>query len=368
MLKENVVFCGIGQGGSNITKELELNDCQCFYVNTSLDDLDTIDTSDDNKYHISGTKGMAKDVDFANTVIMNDYNDDKIVEAIYKKYANALIYFFVFTSAGGTGGGMGNQISRRFKERFPNKIVNVITAIPNDEEDMIMQSNSVKCLNGMIQNMEEGYVTGVQILDNNKKDYSKKMMINSEYASMLDKILSFQSEQKEGNLDEEELERLFRIPGVLTICELDNKDFTKDINEIEKTTIFAKTLKDVHTHGLILNEEQNNTVNRNLIRDIFGVATTTHDTVWKEDLNIIVSSGMTFDNSIIKDLKNNYIRLLNKKKEIEAQIKDQRDNSSDIDIDFSAVKSPIANQIGNTPTRTSRRGSVGARGETRYRK
>lgn len=372
MLKENVVFCGIGQGGGNITRELELNDCQCFYVNTSLEDLDTIDTGYDKKYHINGTKGMAKDRALANEVITSEYNDDKVVEAVYKKYANASIYFFIYTLSGGTGGGMGNQIAKKMKERFPDKTVNIITVLPNDEEDIIMQLNAIQCLKGIkdiLIDGDKGYITNLQILDNNKKDFDKRTSINKEYASMLDKILSFQSITPEGNLDEEELERLFSIPGVSTICELDNKDFLDELTKVEDTTIFASTLKNVKAHGLILNGDQNNTTSRNLIREEFGVPVATYDTVWDEDLNIIISLGMSFDDSIINKLNANYTRLMNKRKEIEENIKKQQETVNNIDLDFSAIVGLGGSKSKESkPERTGRTGFAGARGAMRGRR
>lgn len=369
MIKEKIAFTGIGQCGSNVVRENELNNCQCFYVNTSLEDLDTIPTDNSKKYHISGTKGMAKDRDFAKQVIESDYNDDKIVEEIYKKYANSSIYFFAYSTSGGTGGAMGNKIAVRMKERFPDKIVNVIAILPHDEEDMIMQANAIQCLEEIMFNLDKKLIDNVQILDNNSRDFDKKMSINKEYASILDKILSFQSDSVEGNLDEEELERIFMTPGILTISEIDNKDFAKEISEADKSSIFAKTLKDASTHGLILNKDNNNVTNRNLIRDVFGMATITHDTVWEEDFNIIISAGMKFNKSNIVKLKNNYNRLALKKKSIEESIQKQSEELEDIEIDFSAVKSTVKKTVNNeTTTRTSRRGSLGARGETRYRR
>lgn len=367
MLKEQVVFCGIGQGGGNITRELEIRGCQCYYVNTSLDDLDTIETSYDKKYHISGTKGMAKDIDYAEEVILSEENDDKIVEAIYKKYANASIYFFVYTTAGGTGGGMGNQIAKRMKERFPGKIVDVITVRPHREEDMVMQYNSIQCLTKLKELLEEDFVTSVQIIDNNKRDFNEKTSINKDYANIMDEILSFTSITTEGNLDEEELERLFMVKGITVVNRLNNKDFLDELTDIDERSIFVEQLKNPEVHGLILNKEQDTAINRNLIREVFGVPKLTHSTNWNEEMNIIISAGMTFNENIITEMKKSYNDLKNKKEQIE---KDTLENKEDLDVDFSDIKSlSMKSKIVETQRPTSRtRRNVGVRNETRYRR
>lgn len=369
MLKERVVFIGVGQGGGNITRELELNDCQAFYINSSLDDLDTIDTSYDKKYHISGTKGMAKDISFAKDVILNDYNDDKAVESVYKAYANASTYFFVFTLSGGTGGGMGVEIATRFKERFPDKTVNIITVLPHADEDMIMHYNAMECLKGINEGLTNDLITNVQILDNSKRDFSKKLEINSEFASMLDKILSFTNITENGNLDEEEFERLFQMKGISVICELDNKNFLDDLSKTEENSIYAKFLRKSQAHGLILNAEQDNSISRNLIREVFGVAMVSHSTIWEEDINIIMSTGVEFNyDELIVDLKKNYSNLLEMKKKIESEL-NSKTEEVDINLDFSDMKSIQKNNTpAQRPERKTRRGSFGVRGETRFRR
>lgn len=367
MLKERVVFCGIGQGGGNIVRELEIRGCQCYYVNSSLDDLDTIDTDYNMKYHISKTKGMAKDIELAKEVIESDENDDKIVESLYKQYANASIYFFVYTAAGGTGGGMGNSIARRMKERFPDKTVNAISVKPHREEDMVMQYNANVCLEGIKKLLEDDYVTNIQILDNNKRDYNKKTSINKEYAELMDVILSYTSITTEGNLDEEELERLFKVKGVTVISKLNNQDFLDELNDADDKSIFADHLKNPEVHGLILNAEQDTSINRNLIREVYGVAKLTHDTTWEGNSNIIISTGTSFNRGILTELKKNYNELKLKKEQIE---KDSLENSEDIEVDFSDLKTlnhkPKLESVSRPPTRERR--SVGVRNETRYRR
>lgn len=375
MLKENMVFCGVGQGGGNITKQLELNDCQCFYVNTSVEDLESLETSLDKWYHIENTKGMAKDIEYAKKVIQSNDNNYKIAEKLYKKYANASIYFMNFTASGGTGGAMSMYIARAIKEMYPEKVINAITVLPHSEEDMIMQYNAVACLKEIEKAMKDEILSSLIILDNNKKDYNKKIDINREFASTMDNILSFTSDSVDGNLDEEEIERLFKVRGVMTIHELDNKDFIDSLTKVDDQSIYAKNLKDVKTYGLILNEEQNNSISINLIRETFGMPVVTHSTTWKEDVNIVMSTGMTFEeedkNINIIQLKKTYAILQERKAKIEESLKQQSQEES-VNVDFSAINgvhNSARTSEGATTTRTrGRRRDLGVKGESRFRR
>lgn len=370
MLKDYVSFVATGQCGGNIVQELESYGNQCFYVNSSLDDLDTIDTDYSKKYCIENVKGMAKDRAYANEVITSNENDEKIAEQIYKKNSNSHIYFFTFSSSGGTGGGMTVQIMKKFKEFYPDKIVNAIVVIPHEDEDMMMQYNSQKCLEDLKQCLKDGIITNLQILDNNNKEFGEKTKINKEFADLFDELLSFNKISTEGNLDEEELERIFTVGGITIIHRLKNGDIVNNLNNFNEETIYAKFIKNPSVHGLILNKDQNNGVNRSIIKDVFGYPMVTHDTIWEEDYNIVISTGMDFNDELINDLKKNYNNLLQKKKEVESKIETKKEIEN-IVIDDSILKTLNKNTQGTTerPNPRNRRGqAVGVKGETRYRR
>ncbi|WP_252251127.1 hypothetical protein [Clostridium sp. VAP52] len=370
MLKDYVDFVGTGQCGGNITQELEHYKNQAFYINSSLDDLDTIETDYNKKYCIENVKGMAKDIVYANEVITSNENDEKIAEQIYKSNPNAHIYFFIFGISGGTGGAMTIPIMRKFKEWYGDKIVNAIVVKPHEDEDMINHYNAKICLEGIKQCMDEGIVTNLQILDNNTKEFGEKMAINEEFADLFDEILSFSKISKEGNLDEEELERIFSTEGITVIHKFKSGDISDSLNNFDEETIYAKFNKNPKIHGLILNSKQNNSINRSLIKEVFGVPMVTHDTTWDEDYNILISTGMTFNDNIITELNKNYNTLLEKKKEIENGI--DKEEIEEIKIDDSILKSLNKTRAKTTERVTETRGrrgrSVGVKSETRYRR
>lgn len=342
LLSEKIAFIAIGQAGGNIVKDLEnvtkelfgVNDINSFYINSSLDDLDACEAPLDKRYHISGSKGMAKDQDYAFEIITSNENDGKIADAIYNKYANPKIYFLVGSSSGATCGGTINQIGKKLKEFYDDKIINAIIVKPHKDEDMKMQYNSKKCLTNIKQNIEDGIFTNVQELDNNKFEFGKKLELNKRYVRLLSKIIHLDVISKEGNLDEEELERLFTRVGLLSFHEIQNSDFKTNISNYDNNSMFFKTKKTPQTHGLILNSNNNNSESLKLIRENFGIPLETHSIYWDEETNIVISSGMEFDDNIFIELDNSYNELKNMRDEINSKNNTIEETKS-INVDYS---------------------------------
>jgi len=341
-LSEKIAFIGIGQCGGNIVKDLEdvtskylggEHDIQSYYVNTSIDDLEATDAPLNRRYHISGTQGMAKDHKYAFEVITKDDNDAKVAEAIYGRYANAKMYFLVFSSSGGTGGGMANAIAKKLKEYYPEKIINAVVVKPHDEEDMKMQYNAKNCLATVKQYIDDGYYTSIQLLDNNKFEFNKKLELNKRYVRTLTKIIHLDVISKEGNLDDEEMERLFSRVGMVSFHEVSNKDFETLITKYENNSMFFKQRKTAKTHGLILNPKNNTIEARNMIREQFGVPMESHHILWDEDTNIIITSAIEFSDDVLNNLAANY----NKLKKMRDDISNSYNNESFVEVtaDFS---------------------------------
>lgn len=365
MLKDSCVFIGVGQCGGNIVRQLELKDgYSCYYVNSSTEDLETIGTDYDKQYHIAETKGMAKDRNMAKDVITSEHRSYLIAEKIYKRYANAKIYTFVFSTSGGTGGGMANTIMDSMKEWYPDKIINAIVVKPHASEDMVMQYNSLECLKELKQLLDIDVVTNLQIIDNNKREFKDKMKINSEIASLLDGVMSFDQITVEGNLDAEELEIIYSTKGVSIICEFGSNDFANELSNAEQKMSYAKYLKNGSIHGVILNKECNTEMNRAIIKETFGYPLKTMDTVWDEESNIVFVAGTEFNDEVLEELKKSYLEI----KEKRESVNDKAKTDVEIDIDFSELAQ--ASKVANTKVqRPDRRRRVGVNGEmSRYRK
>ncbi len=351
------VFIGIGQGGSNIVRELEKEGFNAFYINSSLEDLDTIETNIKNKYHIDGMKGMAKNRQYAIEVITQDDTIDKICRKIYERYANATIYYFIYTLSGGTGGTMGGILAEAFSELYgeEGKVANVVTVIPKSNEDLGMQGNAIQSLEQLKEayNDGKGLITNIQLLDNNSRE--NKMDINRDFAITMSRLLNYDHITADGNLDENELEVLLTTPGFMTILEFANEDFGNGLSDAVNKSIYVEPLKNPKYDGMILNKKHKKDINIELVRDLFGYPTFTHDSVWDEETNILISSGTSFNNKVITELKKSYKDLMDKKAEAEKQ--SIENNEDDIEIDFSAM-----NRFNTRTTQTSKTTSSSTKG------
>jgi len=157
----------------------------------------------------------------------------------------------------------------------------------------------------------------------------------------MSRLLNYDHITAEGNLDENELEVLLTTSGFTTILEFANDDFGNGLSDAVNRSIYVEPLKNPKVDGMILNKKHKQDINLELIRDLFGYATFTHDSVWDDETNIIVSAGTSFNNNIITELKTSYKSIMDKKKEVEKQSMDSI--KDDIEIDFS-----IMNKVNNT--------------------
>lgn len=372
MLLDYCTFIGVGQAGGNIVRELDLNDIKTYFVNTSIEDLESLGHEDNRRqFHISDTKGMAKNRKLAKEIIETDANHDIIAETIYKKYANSKIFFFVYSTAGGTGGGMTNYIMKAMKEMYPEKIINAAPILNHEDEDMIMQKNSIDCMRELKDLYDKNIVSNIQIIDNSKKDLNKKDQINKIFATQMTTLMTFENTTKEGNLDAQELEDIFSTKGILTIHELSNKDLGKEIANIDKLSIYNRIFKNPTIQGIVFGSAVKDTPIKEMIRDSFGIAPIVHDTVWGEEETIVISGGVDFSDDILKlilkPLYDNYKSLKEKKEEIEAEMQKELKeidfdiNSMDFDFLDSGIKKTTPDQ---TPTKGRKRGrKVGFKAE-----
>jgi cell division GTPase FtsZ len=356
----DTVFIGVGQGGSNIVRELEKEGFNAFYINTSLMDLDCIETDGKNKYHIDGMKGMAKNRQYAIEVITQGDNIDKICRKVYERYANATIYYFVYTLSGGTGGSFGGILAEAFGDLFgeEGKVSNVVAVLPKSNEDLGMQGNAIQSLEQLkdAYNNGNGFITNIQLLDNNSRE--NKMDINKDFAITMSRLLNYDHITTEGNLDENEMEVLLTTRGFMTILEFANDDFGNGLSDAVGKSIYVEPLKDPKLDGMILNKKHKKDINIELIRDLFGYPTYTHDSVWNEETNIIISSGTSFNNKIVTELKKSYKELMDKKNKAEEE--SASNIEEDIEIDFSAMNKvnsirTSSNQSSSTQTSTRNR-------------
>lgn len=347
LLKERIACVGIGQCGSNMVTELEKLEFYPYYINTSLEDLDTINTDKKNKYHIKATKGMAKNRPMAQQCILSDNNAENIAYAINDQYAMADIIYLFYSLSGGTGGTMGNFIAEAMADIFPDKIINAVIIKGKSTEDVGLQANAIESLKHLKRLYDDKVITQIHLLDNDLRE--DIFSINKDFALCFDKFVSFDEITTEGNLDEEEKEKLLIEPGIAVMLEFENEDFANGLSNATETTFYTKWIKNPTLHGLILNSKQNANINLEVIKDVLGMPNYTHSSSWNNQSNVLFAVGMSFNESILNKLNKTALELAEKKKKVEEESIKNIEKDGEVTFDTTSILTNGSNKKGFTP-------------------
>lgn len=211
MLKERLLFVGVGQAGGNIANELEKKGYYAAYINTSREDLSTLETDARNTFHVPTTSGCSKNKSKARLYVKKYYQG--MLNHIKNNFPNQDIVFFVFSSSGGTGAGIAPALLDVLSSDPENEFKNygAIMVLPSEDE-------SIKCLiNGLntyAELTEIENLKSVFLIDNSKGD---KLELNARFARLFDKLICSGNPNPRGNIDSDELETLLTAKGVSTI-------------------------------------------------------------------------------------------------------------------------------------------------------
>ena len=160
-MKNKISFVAVGQAGGNIGQLLEQKGFSVLYINTSKEDLDTLENAKF-RYHIPNGEGCNKDRHKAKQLIIDDF--DNIVTEIEAK-VRAELTFVIFASGGGTGSGAGPMLMDLLIDE--GKSIGAVTIIPAPEESVKSHINSYECFTELTE------ITGTAacfVIDNKKGD------------------------------------------------------------------------------------------------------------------------------------------------------------------------------------------------------
>lgn len=87
-MKNKIAFVAVGQAGGNIGQLFEQKGYNVLYINTSQEDLDTLEKAKF-KYHIPNGEGCNKDRRKAKQLVIDDF--DQIAAEIEAKIKSELI-------------------------------------------------------------------------------------------------------------------------------------------------------------------------------------------------------------------------------------------------------------------------------------
>ncbi|SHO50150.1 FtsZ/tubulin family protein [Anaerocolumna xylanovorans] len=206
-MKSKIAFVAVGQAGGNIGQLFEQKGFNVLYVNTSQEDLDTLEKAKF-KYHIPNGEGCNKDRRKAKQLIMDDF--DNIAEEIETKIKADLI-FTIFASGGGTGSGAGPMLTDLLIDE--GRMIGTITIIPDTEESVKSHINSYECFSELT---EISGTAACFILDNKSGD---KLELNKEFAESFCSFLDIPEKHKsvKGNIDKAEIEETLKAHGMALV-------------------------------------------------------------------------------------------------------------------------------------------------------
>lgn len=284
-MREKIAFIAIGQAGGNIGQEFEERGFSVVYINTSEEDLATLDKAKF-KYHIPGGEGCNKDRTKAKKLIVENY--DRIAAEIDAKI-NAELIFTLFSSGGGTGSGAGPMLTDLLIGDGHN--VGIVTVIPAMQESVKAHINCHDCMAELTSIKESAACFA---LDNGKAD---KMEINRIFAELFTDFISIPQQHKsaEGNIDKAEvLETLF-AHGTAVIFK--SKDQTGLLDCI-KSGIYAPIESDRAVKYIAAS---GNADMDDLIKEL-GTPVDFYQTKNNDDI-IVCASGMTYPVERIKEVE-----------------------------------------------------------------
>jgi hypothetical protein len=229
-MKEKIGFIAVGQAGGNIGSRFEKIGYDVLFVNTSKEDLDTLDTKF--KYHIKGGEGCNKDRNKAKDLVIEDF--ESISKEIDAKLKNKFIYV-IFSSGGGTGSGASPMLIDLLSQHM-EKEVGAVTILPSKHEPLKTHINAYECFRELEE--IEG-IASIVTLDNNACE--NKLCINKDFVELFEKMLDMPNNKDiRGNIDKAEVMEIIRSKGMLTITRVDKEETTTArVIESLKSNIYA---------------------------------------------------------------------------------------------------------------------------------
>ena len=194
-MKKKISFIAVGQAGGNIGQLFEGKGFPVLYVNTSQEDLDTLEKAK-YKYHVPGGEGCNKDRHKAKQLIIDDF--DNIAGEIESK-VKADLMLVIFASGGGTGSGAGPMLIDLLTGE--GKTVGAVTVIPAPDESVKSHINSYECFSELT---EISQTAACFIMDNEKGD---KLELNTAFVDAFTAFLEIPEKHKsvKGNIDKAEI-------------------------------------------------------------------------------------------------------------------------------------------------------------------
>ena len=204
-MRDQFGVLALGQCGGNIGVLYERKGYSTVYVNTSQEDLATINGA--HKIHIPGSEGAAKDrkkvLHLASSSIVDIV--DKITTILSQEYI-----IVTFSAGGGTGSGLSIPILSYLSQI--GKVCIPVVVLPDDVNESAKSCENA--YNTMSELMRIQGLGATFLLDNARDD---KFNINNKFVNDLDAFITLKNVSVYGNMDKAERKQILSCPGISII-------------------------------------------------------------------------------------------------------------------------------------------------------
>ena len=244
ILREHLLYIGIGQCGGNIGDEFQKQNIQTICVNSSLRDLDTLKYVNQ-KLHLKDGAGANHNRKKSKQLFIKEL--PTFLNTIGEKVRQHDIKIILvgYSSAGGTGSGIGNIAAELIKKKYPNIVVCMVSVLPSDLETIKAHYNSYLCFQELMQNKICG---ATFILDNNS--FEDKLEINREFVENFCNLIDIPQ------CDSSQLKRIDENE-ILEVLSAKNMAIITSIPYIENQNIIDSLLKSLNDNVYAPREEDN---------------------------------------------------------------------------------------------------------------
>lgn len=230
---------GIGACGGNQVAAFKKYNLTSFYINSAIEDLNSLGLQDMHYYHIKGATGCHKDRKVSKQYLARNY------EEILKNIEHYLSgkYIFLFGSlGGGTSSGMCALMTELLENELGKVVIPIVT-LPHFEESLQAKMNAYETLKELFTCSQHT----VFIVDNNKEsNYSKS---NEILANLIYSLISDVSHSIDGIYDYSEICAMLEQKGYGILNFYTRKPTQTDITTSIKTAINNNIFADIENHN-----------------------------------------------------------------------------------------------------------------------
>lgn len=219
MLK--IAVLGIGNAGNQVANLANQNGIECFCVNTSERDLDTIDQGI-SVFLFGNSEGAGKDRTVAKNYVKTQYSALLNNDIFDRFLSDKDVVFVVSSTGGGTGSGVSIILADILSRVYSNKVFINVGILPMLSESIGAQRNTLEFFKEL-KNLDKSYM----LYDNNKyknlsvNECMKK--VNKEIVDMMKYIRGDYSYQSSyGMIDDADMYKILTVPGMINLSAFEN--------------------------------------------------------------------------------------------------------------------------------------------------